>query len=97
MVVYAEYREVGDRLVATTACQRCSTVIGELSIDEVSALSTGRYGPVLCFDCEEESCVICQKELTLNETITLRTICWFCYHEQLEEQPLEAVKIPKRL
>lgn len=84
VVLYAEYREVGDRLVATTACHRCGTIVGDLSVDEVMALSTGKYGPVLCFECEDKSCHRCHKELTPRE-VEMNSIdeegfliCWFC-------------------
>lgn len=97
MVVYFQQFRISDKVVYTTACQRCGSVIGDLSGDEVAALSTGKFGPVLCFDCEVNSCAICHKELTEREWSEELpcgygdgVMCWFCYQEFLQgEKSLE--------
>lgn len=83
MVVYGEYREEGDRLIMSVPCGRCGAIIGDLAVDEVKALLSGRYGKVLCFDCEERSCPRCQKELSTADgyTIEMDGVCWFCANE----------------
>jgi len=81
MVVYCQSYEIEPgRVVHSTACERCGAIIGNLDYSEVVALSTGKYGPVLCFECEEKSCPSCQKELTGPDKYTMDNygVCWYC-------------------
>ena len=34
-------------------CSKCGTAVGPLGLDELQAMMSGRYGDVLCFDCED--------------------------------------------
>lgn len=83
MVVYGEYREEGNRIIMAVPCERCGSIVGDLDVDEVVALMTGKYGKVLCFDCEERSCSCCQKELVAADayTVEMDGVCWYCAEE----------------
>jgi hypothetical protein len=88
MLVYAQQFTLDDRVVYMTSCERCGAVIGELDAGEVAGLATGRYGKVLCYECEDLSCPICQKELYSRDAGALREngTCWFCWQERRKEQ-----------
>jgi hypothetical protein len=34
-------------------CTKCGKTVGPLSLDELQAMMSGKYGDVLCFDCED--------------------------------------------
>lgn len=89
-IILGDYRMQGDRIIMSVPCERCSTIVGDLGPDEVVALLSGKYGRVLCFDCEEESCPSCQKELTLADKRELEVnggVCWFCQEEERVPSP----------
>lgn len=83
MFINGEYRQEGDKMVMAVPCERCGAIIGDLAIDEVCALLSGKYGKVLCFDCEESSCSNCQKELVQQDdnSVLDNGVCWFCAQE----------------
>lgn len=97
MVVICTQYTLDDRIVYTTSCERCSSVIGELDAEEVLALSTGRYGKVLCFECESVSCKACQKELTDDERSLGIGVCWFCQCEFADNQNITRTEAVQRI
>lgn len=78
MLVYAQQFTLDDRTVYVTCCERCSAIVGELDKGEIQAVSTGKYGKVLCFDCEQKSCEVCQNELSERDQKGGQSVCWFC-------------------
>lgn len=81
MVVYATQEVIGGKSVFEVNCERCGDVIGILSGDEVLAVSTGKYGQLLCPKCDDSACPACKQALVGRDEEYMQNfgVCWFCY------------------
>lgn len=52
-VGFSELLAEGTDYVGYAQCKVCHGTVGPVSMDELQALLSGKYGDVLCYDCEE--------------------------------------------
>lgn len=95
MIIKGDFLQVGDKVIFQSRCSVCNEPADELSGQEVSALVTGKWGPVLCKNCQDNTCPTCGFTMIGTRAITyLKEVgeCYFCRVEREEKSnSVEAV------
>lgn len=52
-LVLNEFLEDNPGYVGFALCEKCGGEVGPVSVDEFFALRSGKYGGILCFECED--------------------------------------------